>query len=102
MQAPAHSIEHLRDQKEMPARNWSFHLSQVNCISQWKRENSIPFVGIKVWFCHWYLICVYLILGMPLLPKEIPARNWSFHFSQVNCISLSLTFIVEKKELFLS
>ena len=35
--------------KETPARNWSFHLSQVNYISLvpllWGRDNSIPFIG---------------------------------------------------------
>ena len=105
MQAPAHSIEHLRDQKEMPARNWSFHLfSSQFYLSVEKRElysvrrNKglvLPLVFNLRVFNTWYAPSPKRNACKEL---ELPLLSSQLYLS----LSLSLTFIVEKRELFFS
>ena len=83
---------------EIPAKNWSFHLSQVNCISLvsflWKRENAsfhrkkglvLPVVFKMIIFSIWYAPSAKQNTGKEL---ELPPLLSQLHLS---CI-----LIVEK------
>ena len=73
------------ESKDPPARNSSFHFSQVNCISLvsllWRREYSIPFAKTEVWFYWWpyygFVGCfgLYIILVLLILYSKTFLRN---------------------------
>ena len=74
-QAPVASTKFLWI-KTKPARNWSFHFSQVNCTSLVpllrRSDNSVPFMGTEVFGSRGGLIEELLfVLGFEILLRNL-------------------------------